>query len=404
MEVTQTLHMNKGVGEVSYAMNCTVQSNIISRTRPLVEEAILKILSAEKVPESLGIADLGCASGPNSLSAISEIIDAVYGRCRDLGRPPPELRVSLNDLPSNDFNSIFSSLLEFYRKVRAGRKCKEVGHCFISAVPGSFYGRLFPSRSLHLVHSSSSLHWLSQVNSSLCCCYSSLVEIRSNFTSFYVSMQTPVGLGNKDFPRVNKGKVYISKDSPKEVSEAYSEQFKKDMRLFLESRSEEVVAGGRMLLSLMERRSSDPTSDSAVLWDLLSQALMIIVNEGMIEQDKVDSFNAPYYAPSTDELALEIRREGSFLVDRMETFLCRWDWGNHVGMTSDGVSRAAEQVGRMVRAVVEPILEAHLGAHIMDRLFMKYEDLVKYRYLKGEESTENLCIVVSLIRKKETTE
>ncbi|KAK4771037.1 hypothetical protein SAY87_031569 [Trapa incisa] len=377
MKVTQRLHMNKGVGEVSYAMNCTVQSNIISRTRPLVEEAILKILSAEEVPESLGIADLGCASGPNSLSAISEIIDAVYGRCRDLGRPPPELRVSLNDLPSNDFNSIFSSLLEFYRKVRAGRKCKEVGHCFISAVPGSFYGRLFPSRSLHLVHSSSSLHWLSQ---------------------------TPVGLGNKDFPRVNKGKVYISKDSPKEVSEAYSEQFKKDMRLFLESRSEEVVAGGRMLLSLMGRRSSDPTSDSAVLWDLLSQALMIIVNEGMIEQDKVDSFNAPYYAPSTDELALEIRREGSFLVDRMETFLCRWDWGNHVGMTSDGVSRAAEQVGRMVRAVVEPILEAHLGAHMMDRLFMKYEDLVKYRYLKGEESTENLCIVVSLIRKKETTE
>ncbi|CAA3032622.1 SAM dependent carboxyl methyltransferase, partial [Olea europaea subsp. europaea] len=34
--------------------------------------------------------------------------------------------------------------------------------CFISCVPGSFYGRLFPKKSLHFVHSSSSLHWLSQ--------------------------------------------------------------------------------------------------------------------------------------------------------------------------------------------------------------------------------------------------
>lgn len=80
---------------------------------------------------------------------------------------------------------------------------------------------------------------------------------------------------------MNKGKVYISKNSPREVWEAYSEQFRKDMRLFLESRSEEVVAGGGMVLSLLGRSSPDPTTDSAVLWDLLSQALMILVDEVM---------------------------------------------------------------------------------------------------------------------------
>lgn len=128
----------------------------------MVEEAILKILHVN-VPESLGITDLGCSSGPNTLSVISEIIKVVYDKCRDLGRQSPELRVSLNDLPCNDFNNVFSSLPEFYQKLRAW-KGADFRPCFISGVPGSFYERLFPSRSLHFVHSSSSLHWLSQVS------------------------------------------------------------------------------------------------------------------------------------------------------------------------------------------------------------------------------------------------
>lgn len=35
--------------------------------------------------------------------------------------------------------------------------------CLILGAPGSFYGRLFLSRSLHYVVSSSSLHWISEV-------------------------------------------------------------------------------------------------------------------------------------------------------------------------------------------------------------------------------------------------
>ena len=41
------------------------------------------------------------------------------------------------------------------------------GPCLFSGTPGSFYGRLFPSNSLHFVHSSYSLQWLSQVTYSL---------------------------------------------------------------------------------------------------------------------------------------------------------------------------------------------------------------------------------------------
>lgn len=40
----------------------------------------------------------------------------------------------------------------------------KLGNCFVTGMPGSFYGRIFPTRSLDFVHSSASVHWLSQVN------------------------------------------------------------------------------------------------------------------------------------------------------------------------------------------------------------------------------------------------
>lgn len=125
----------------------------------MVEAAIVNIL-LELQPESMGVADLGCSSGSNTLTVISHIIHNVVSVSREMGQYVPELRVSLNDLPSNDFNDVFESLPEFYKKLN---KDYEIEGCYVAGVPGSFYGRLFPAQSLHLVRSSSSLHWLSRV-------------------------------------------------------------------------------------------------------------------------------------------------------------------------------------------------------------------------------------------------
>jgi len=122
----------------------------------------------------MGIADLGCSSGPNALSVISEIVEAINSTSSMLNQPAPrELMLYMNDLFTNDFNNIFASLPSFYKKIRQekGNDNNHNNHngsnCFVSAVPGTFYGRLFPTKSLNFVHSSSSLHWLSQVNFSL---------------------------------------------------------------------------------------------------------------------------------------------------------------------------------------------------------------------------------------------
>lgn len=113
-------------------------------------------------PKSFGIADLGCSSGPNSLSIIKDMVEAVEAASSKIMRPAPEFQVFLNDLPTNDFNSVFKSLPDFYRDLKRERS----GGCpslFIAGYPGSFYGRLFPNNCLHFVYSSFSLHWLSKV-------------------------------------------------------------------------------------------------------------------------------------------------------------------------------------------------------------------------------------------------
>ncbi|KAK5823819.1 probable jasmonic acid carboxyl methyltransferase 2 [Gossypium arboreum] len=369
----QVLHMNKGNGDTSYAKNSTVQSKIISVGKPIMKEAVLEML-CNNVIESMGIADLGCSSGPNSLSVISEIMDTVEAANRLLGRRMvSEFRVFLNDLYSNDFNNIFMSLPAFYDRLKE-EKGLECESCFILGAPGSFYGRLFPTNSLHFVHSSSSLHWLSQV---------------------------PAGLESNDLKRLNKGKLYISKSSPQSVVDAYLLQFRNDFSLFIKSRSRELVAGGRMVLSFMGRSSTDPTTEnSCYQWELLAQAIMSLAREGRIEEEKLDSFNAPYYAPCTEEIKDEIEKEGSFTIDRLEAFEIDWDGGAVTDIhTPHGKLSVGRRVAKAIRAVVESMLESHfrIEPDVMDDLFIRYGGIVGTHLSKSR--TKYINLVMALTKK-----
>ncbi|KAL6007159.1 hypothetical protein ACLOJK_032655 [Asimina triloba] len=297
MKLEQVLCMNGGIEEASYAKNSALQRKVIAMAKPMVEEAVLEVYS-RTLPRSMGIADLGCSSGPNTLLVISRVMNIIAGKCERGGRPSPEFRVCLNDLPGNDFNTVFRSLPDFYENLNK-EKGDDFGPCLVSGVPGSFYGRLFPTKSLHFVHSSYSLMWLSQV---------------------------PPGLQTEDGVALNKGNIYMSKTSPDVVLEAYLQQFKRDFSTFLKSRAEEMVAGGRMVLTLLGRRSPDPSSkECCFIWELLAQALNDMVSEGLIEEEKMDSFNLPQYTPSPRELKELVRKEGSFTIHQLRVSQAKWD-------------------------------------------------------------------------------
>ncbi|KAL5991538.1 hypothetical protein ACLOJK_012447 [Asimina triloba] len=194
--------------------------------------------------------------------------------------------------------------------------------CFIAGVPGSFHGRLFPKKSLHLV---------------------------------------PPELYDKEGTPLNKGRMYVSETSPPLVFKAYLEQFRKDFHSFLRSRSEEVQTNGVMVLVLAGRSRADLwTEESNEPWELLSEILSTMLLEGVVSEEEVDSFDVPFYTPSVEETREIIEKEGSFSIERLETF------GLEAPACIPGEMRA-----KCIRSFTEPLIVSHFGQHISDHLFHK---------------------------------
>jgi indole-3-acetate O-methyltransferase len=113
------------------------------------------------------IADLGCSCGSNTINVVNVIINHIIKRYEALGCNPPEFSAFFSDLPSNDFNTLFQLLPPLATYGVSMEECLANDNqrsYFAAGVPGSFYRRLFPTKSVDVFHSAFSLHWLSKVN------------------------------------------------------------------------------------------------------------------------------------------------------------------------------------------------------------------------------------------------
>nr|XP_043637565.1 benzoate carboxyl methyltransferase-like [Erigeron canadensis] len=371
MKVETILCMNTGDGESSYANNSLVQELAIRRVLPILRHAIKGIANQDILfkDECFKIADMGCSSGKNTLLVVSSIIDIVYDMYTENERKAPQFQVCLNDLYGNDFNNLFNMLPDFYTKLTKGKK-ENFGPCFVSAVPGSFYTRLFPDQSLHIVYSSYSVQWLSQV---------------------------PQGIGNN-----NALNFYIAKASPPKVIHAYQGQFQSDFTKFLQLRSKEIVPGGQMVLTFPARSISDPTSeDGCIHWGLLAQSLHDMAKEGLVQELDIIAFNMPFYLPCEDEVRNHIKNEGSFSLDNLNVFQVNWDPydTDYTSMKDSSESSYIHAINaaRVIRAIAEPLLTSHFGSSIIEALFEKYgQHLAKHLVNK---KTRHFGIVISLTKK-----
>ncbi|PIN15875.1 Salicylate carboxymethyltransferase [Handroanthus impetiginosus] len=365
MVVKNVTHMNAGNDEVSYANNSALQKFVISEALPVLDGTLKEMFSHAHngYPKSLKIVDLGCSSGPNTFFIMSHILDTIEDLYQKKNLPH-EFEVYLNDLPDNDFNNLFKLLPSLNGKEKKRQ-------LFMYGLPGSFYGRLFPSKSLHFAYSSYSIHWLSQI---------------------------PQGLEN-----INKENIYMARTSPKEVFEAYSKQYQKDFSTFLSFRSKEMVSGGRMVLTIMARSVEDPSSkDDCGHLTLLSQTLLQMANEGLVKMDDLYSFNVPIYTPCQQEVETVIQNEGSFDLEKLHVFRVRWDAGYNVvdDVQEDKLFnkyKSGKLVANCVRAFMEPMLASHFGGSIIDELFVRYAEKVAENFSVEKSSFFN--IVISLCRK-----
>ncbi|KAJ6805700.1 salicylate carboxymethyltransferase-like [Iris pallida] len=339
------------------------QKEIIETVMDITLSSAMEACAAETAPAAVCIADLRCSSGRNTLSVVESIIRAVCERRRKATQQLPEFMVFLNDLPSNDFNALFYLVPEFVQNLKAEHDNGGGILVSVAGAPGSFYGRLFPSSSLHFITSFTSLQWLSQV---------------------------PAGLLNKGDP-INKGNVYMSPASPPSVVTRYFEQFQEDFSMFLRSRSQELVVGGRMVLSMLGRRSHDihKKINEFPLYEALSKSLSIFVSQKLVAEEKVDSFNFPIYTPSTQELEDQVYREGSFTINSMKQYYKDWMFENAPNMLS-----------KTFRAANESFICHHFGEEIIEPLFETHTQVLYERLMAGEDI--GLCQITVVLCKSAT--
>ncbi|KAG9150940.1 hypothetical protein Leryth_003077 [Lithospermum erythrorhizon] len=373
VKTKEGLYMNRGNGAASYANNSSLQQQVIFMTKPIRERAITDIIS-KLSPKTITITDLGCSSGPNALLVSSEIIHVIHSISAKLGQKHPEIQVFLNDLPGNDFNNLFKLISQLHQDCPIiSTEEKMLGiqqRCYHSGVPGSFYQRLFPTESLHFAHSSFSLHWISQV---------------------------PEGVLKR-----NQCNIYIAKTSPTMVVEAYYNQFYKDFSMFLKYRSIELVPGGRMIFTMQGRKSKDAREDGHLMFELLAEAISDMVSKGLIEEEKLHSFNLPVYTPSTSEIDNLVKEDGSFIIDHLDTLEVPWSaHANNNNESPSCKSQFTESDGvlviRAMRSVVEPQLINHFHEGLLDEMFNRFHK--KIVDCMAKQKTTYSIIVVSMQKK-----
>ena len=147
-----------------YNQNSSWQRASMIPAEPYLASAAASIAASMAAQSHLVIADLGCSQGGNSQTPVSLVIQELLraGRRKLVDARDDSERLWLSvyhdDLPTNDFNSLFSVLSKteesYLRRFPSG--------VFAFAVGKSFHQPLFPPASVHLAFSFSSIHFLSQ--------------------------------------------------------------------------------------------------------------------------------------------------------------------------------------------------------------------------------------------------
>ncbi|CAN6229957.1 unnamed protein product [Urochloa humidicola] len=315
------LCMEGGQGDASYVNNSQAQSRTFQKMVHVLKETLdrLQLAGQHGRPKKrLTAADLGCSCGQNALLIADLIVQHMADLYAAGSHPPPEFCLFFNDLPSNDFNTLFHLLPD--SAAAATNRNGSRPRYFAAGVPGSFYDRLFPESSVNVFTSTFSLHWLSQVPTEV-------VDERSK--------------------AYNKGKVFVHGASGA-TGAAYKRQFQSDLARFLRCRATELKRGGAVFLVCLGRPSSAaPTDQGSVRFlfgAMFQDSWHDLVREGFMDGEKMD---------------------GSFRINRLELVM-----GSPPAVDRpDDPASVGRTVANNERSLLGALVDAHVGKALGDQLF-----------------------------------
>ncbi|XP_026416315.1 probable S-adenosylmethionine-dependent methyltransferase At5g38780 [Papaver somniferum] len=261
----------------------------------------------------------------------------------------PEFQVYFNDKTSNDFNTLFA-LIPLKKRY------------FAAGVPGSFQGRLFPRASLHIVNSSTALHWLSRV---------------------------PKEVGDINSSAWNKGRIHYNNAS-NEVLQAYSAQYVMDMEAFLLARGHEIVCGGLMFILVPVIADGTLVSQTGLglQADVSGSCFMEMAKMDIVDEAKMDSFNLPMYFTSPKQEKELVEKTGCFTIERLERL-----------ETVFPLASGAQIISNHTRALLEESIKQHFGFgdNDLDTLFDLYSKRLVDSlpiFIKSEDKSFQMFLVL----------
>lgn len=110
----------------------------------------------------------------------------------------------------------------------------------------------------------------------------------------------------------------------------------------------------------------------------------------LIDEEKLDSFDVPYYSPTPEEVKKVIEQEESFALELIESFPTepREIYG-------DG-AEPMRKYANVIRAYTEPVISNQFGAQVLDELYNKFASFMVRDLSKDTEPYKVVTVVIVL--------
>lgn len=329
-------------GEGYYDAHSKEQRAALEIFLPWLEEAMADLPIPFDCPTSFGILDIGSSEGGNAIYVMNRLIDKL--RC--LSDLP--VWAFFNDLPTNDFNHLFSNLFP------AGMPALSGANIFPSVVGGTAFGRLVPPRTLHIATTFNAIGFLDKKPDA--------------GLPHYILPMGPGPLAPRDGVSVTD-----TERAPFRLQAA------NDLHRFYSARAEELLSGGKLLVQVFGRDQRFSTSYG--IYDVLSDAVLDVVEQGILRREVYEALIFPIYFRTVEELLEPIEKDERladvFGVEKADSREVPAPFNVTLSDTGDVAAWARSYTG-FLRAFTEAILASALPddppqAETLDKIYQRVE-------------------------------
>jgi len=335
-----------------YDHHSEYQQRVAATGSELIQDAVSRT-PALPPGSSFVIADYGCSTGKSSAAAMRTAVDATRAT-----EPTREIAAIHNDVPTNDWNTLFANLADDPDGYSHAPGPPVVP--LASAV--SFFDAAAPAGTVNLGMSFSAAHWL------------------------------------RTQPDVRVPGFYFSETSGA-ARTSLAEQADADWTRFLEMRARDLAHGARLVVQMVGTTTPPPPAEPQVTARALLQAMAEVAaamaDDGLLDPGAVERYLLPVYARTTEEAQRPLSATGSDVAAAFEVELIRTDPVANPYLDAWSADHDDAGYARAYAAFVRGFTESSLREHLFtpgardgsaDDLLDQYFDRLETRFAADPEA------------------